>query len=133
MLGYFLTSPFFGYLGDRVARKWLIALGIFVWSVGTVLTGFAASFTVLLLFRARVGSVRRAMRPGKWSVHTLCVRLILHFATSPVIVVSAAAFGRIHSSNRAWALRAALRSIFPKPTLELQPHTQPFGPSPGFA
>ena len=55
MLGYFVTSPFFGYLGDRVARKWLIALGIFVWSVGTVLTGFAASFMVLLLCRALVG------------------------------------------------------------------------------
>ena len=55
MLGYFVTSPFFGYLGDRVARKWLIALGIFVWSLGTVLTGFAGTFLVLLLFRALVG------------------------------------------------------------------------------
>ena len=25
MLGYFLTSPFFGWLGDRASRKWLIA------------------------------------------------------------------------------------------------------------
>src|SRR5262245_55010107 len=49
MIGYFLTSPFFGYLGDRFARKWLIALGIFVWSLGTVLTGFAQSFAVLLV------------------------------------------------------------------------------------
>ncbi len=55
MLGYFVTSPFFGYLGDRIARKWLIALGIFVWSLGTVLTGFATSFTVLLMFRVLVG------------------------------------------------------------------------------
>ena len=28
MIGYFVTSPFFGYLGDRLPRKWLIALGI---------------------------------------------------------------------------------------------------------
>src|SRR5437762_13947100 len=35
MIGYFVTSPFFGYLGDRAARKWLIAAGIFVWSLGT--------------------------------------------------------------------------------------------------
>ena len=41
MLGYFVTSPLFGYLGDRSSRKWLIAGGIFVWSLGTVLTGFA--------------------------------------------------------------------------------------------
>src|SRR4026208_2356838 len=30
MLGYFLTSPIFGYLGDRASRKWLIAAGIFI-------------------------------------------------------------------------------------------------------
>lgn len=55
MIGYFITSPFFGYLGDRFSRKWLIAAGIFVWSLGTVLTGFAGSFSVLLLFRVLVG------------------------------------------------------------------------------
>ncbi|HEY5912956.1 MAG TPA: MFS transporter, partial [Verrucomicrobiae bacterium] len=55
MLGYFLTSPFFGYLGDRFPRKWLIAFGIFVWSIGTVLTGFATGFGMLLGFRVLVG------------------------------------------------------------------------------
>jgi predicted MFS family arabinose efflux permease len=55
MFGYFITSPFFGYLGDRVSRKWLIAAGIFVWSIGTVLTGFAATFSVLLWYRVLVG------------------------------------------------------------------------------
>jgi MFS family permease len=55
MLGYFVTSPFFGFLGDRFSRKILIALGIFVWSLGTVLTGFAQGFAVLLVFRALVG------------------------------------------------------------------------------
>ncbi len=55
MIGYFATSPFFGYLGDRSSRKWLIAAGIFVWSLGTVLTGFAATFAMLLAFRVLVG------------------------------------------------------------------------------
>ena len=55
MLGYFVTSPFFGYLGDRFSRKWLIAFGIFVWSLGTTLTAFSTGFAVLLLFRALVG------------------------------------------------------------------------------
>src|SRR5215831_14784364 len=55
MIGYFVTSPFFGYLGDRFPRKWLIAFGIFVWSLGTLLTGFAAGFGLLLLFRVLVG------------------------------------------------------------------------------
>lgn len=55
MIGYFATSPLFGYLGDRSSRKWLIAGGIFVWSLGTVLTGFAATFAMLLAFRVLVG------------------------------------------------------------------------------
>ena len=55
MIGYFVTSPFFGYLGDRFPRKWLIAVGIFVWSLGTVLTGFARSFEELLAYRVLVG------------------------------------------------------------------------------
>ena len=55
MLGYFLTSPFFGYLGDRHSRKVLISVGIFVWSLGTLLTGLARSFVMLLAFRAMVG------------------------------------------------------------------------------
>src|SRR5882724_9415040 len=55
MIGYFVTSPFFGYLGDRISRKWLIALGIFVWSLGTVLTGYALTLGVLLAYRVLVG------------------------------------------------------------------------------
>src|SRR6267378_4914926 len=55
MIGYFVTSPFFGFLGDRFSRKWLIAFGIFVWSLGTVLTGFASGFAVLLFYRVLVG------------------------------------------------------------------------------
>jgi len=57
MIGYFVTSPFFGYLGDRFPRKWLIALGIFIWSLGTMLTGFAAGFVTLLWYRVLVGLV----------------------------------------------------------------------------
>ena len=55
MIGYFLTSPVFGWLGDRGSRKWLIAAGILVWSVGTVLTGFAETLAMILAFRVLVG------------------------------------------------------------------------------
>lgn len=55
MVGYFLTSPIFGYLGDRGSRKWLIASGIFIWSLGTVLSGFAGTFFLLLACRVMVG------------------------------------------------------------------------------
>jgi MFS family permease len=55
MIGYFVTSPIFGWLGDRCSRKWLIAAGIFVWSLGTLLTGFAGTFAIMIAFRALVG------------------------------------------------------------------------------
>ena len=55
MIGYFVTSPVFGWLGDRNSRKWLIAAGILVWSVGTILTGFAATFAMMIAFRLLVG------------------------------------------------------------------------------
>ena len=55
MLGYFITCPIFGYLGDRMSRKWLIAGGIFVWSLGTLLTGFATDFWHIVVFRILVG------------------------------------------------------------------------------
>src|SRR5580692_1909172 len=55
MIGYFVTSPVFGWLGDRASRKWLIAAGILVWSIGTILTGFAATFALMIAFRVLVG------------------------------------------------------------------------------
>ncbi|MEO6243839.1 MAG: MFS transporter [Opitutaceae bacterium] len=55
MIGYFLTAPFFGYLGDRVPRKWLIALGVTIWSVGTIFFGFAHGLIALFALRIMVG------------------------------------------------------------------------------
>ena len=55
MLGYFLTSPLFGFLGDRLPRKWLIAAGIFIWSLGTLLSGLANGFWSLIAYRVLVG------------------------------------------------------------------------------
>jgi MFS family permease len=55
MLGYFLTAPIFGYLGDRMPRSWLIAAGVFVWSLGTLLSGHTGALGALIFFRVLVG------------------------------------------------------------------------------
>ena len=55
MIGYFVSCPFFGYLGDRMKRKWLIAGGVLVWSLATIKTGFAMGFVSLLVARIFVG------------------------------------------------------------------------------
>ncbi|MDB6169353.1 MAG: transporter [Verrucomicrobia bacterium] len=55
MLGYFLTAPVFGWLGDRWPRRWLVGGGVFVWSLGTLLSGHANAYVPLICFRVLVG------------------------------------------------------------------------------
>ncbi len=55
LLGYFATSPIFGALADRGARKGLIALGVAVWSVATFASGLASGAASLVAARAMVG------------------------------------------------------------------------------
>jgi MFS family permease len=55
LIGYFLTSPIFGALGDRLPRKGLIAAGVAVWSAATIGSGLATGLWSLLLARALVG------------------------------------------------------------------------------
>jgi MFS family permease len=52
---YTLTSPAFGVLGDRRARPPLLALGVGLWSLATLLSGAARGFWTLLAARALVG------------------------------------------------------------------------------
>ncbi len=55
MVVYMLFSPLGGYLGDRVPRRFLVAGGVFVWSLATIGSGFAGTFAILLLARALIG------------------------------------------------------------------------------
>jgi MFS family permease len=55
MLGYFLTAPVFGYLGDRYPRKFLMLAGVMVWSLATAASGLAQNFAVLFAVRIVVG------------------------------------------------------------------------------
>ncbi len=55
LLGYFVTSPIFGTLGDRMPRKWLIAFGVLTWSAATIASGLAGSMIALIAARAVVG------------------------------------------------------------------------------
>lgn len=52
---YFLTSPVFGYLGDRYGRRLMMAGGAVLWSVATGLTYWVRSYPALLLTRGLVG------------------------------------------------------------------------------
>ncbi len=52
---YMIVSPIFGAFGDRGARPRLVALGVGIWSVATMLGGFARGFGSLFLARSTVG------------------------------------------------------------------------------
>ncbi|MGH7594259.1 MAG: spinster family MFS transporter, partial [Gemmatimonadales bacterium] len=55
ILVYAIASPWFGQLGDVHHRPRLIALGVGIWSVATVLGGFALGFISLFIARALLG------------------------------------------------------------------------------
>lgn len=55
LLGYFLTSPLFGARADKGPRKGLIALGVAVWSLATLVSGLADSFALMIAARVFVG------------------------------------------------------------------------------
>lgn len=55
LIGYFVTAPLFGSRADKGSRKGMIALGVAVWSLATVASGFAPEFVTLLIARIVVG------------------------------------------------------------------------------
>lgn len=55
MLGYMITSPIFGTLGDRFRRKGLIAAGVGLWSLATALSGTTHGFWSMFAARVAVG------------------------------------------------------------------------------
>ena len=51
----YVLAPVTGYLGDRVPRKWIIAGGIFLWSLATVWSFFVRSYAEFVAARAVTG------------------------------------------------------------------------------
>lgn len=54
-LVYAFTAPLAGYLADRLSRKRILLFAVVLWSVVTALSGTAAGFLSLLVFRALTG------------------------------------------------------------------------------
>lgn len=52
---YGLMSPLSGIIADRVNRKWLIVISLFVWSGVTYLMGHATTFSQIYWLRALMG------------------------------------------------------------------------------
>jgi MFS family permease len=54
-ISYAVFSPLIGWLGDRVTRKYLLAVSVAVWSVATFGSGLAQSFGQMVAARGLLG------------------------------------------------------------------------------
>lgn len=55
VLVYMVMAPIFGFLGDRFSRKYLMAVGLLLWSLATVLGSLMKTYELFLIFRCLVG------------------------------------------------------------------------------
>src|SRR4051812_24020501 len=55
MLGYFVTSPVFGYLADRMSRLKLVMAGTTLWSIATFASGWGRTAAQIFAARTAVG------------------------------------------------------------------------------
>ncbi|XP_065347912.1 protein spinster isoform X2 [Cloeon dipterum] len=55
VISYMVFAPLFGYLGDRYSRRAIMAFGVFLWGLTTLLGSFMQSYNWFLLMRALVG------------------------------------------------------------------------------
>ncbi|XP_054274591.1 protein spinster-like isoform X9 [Macrosteles quadrilineatus] len=55
VISYMVFAPLFGYLGDRYSRRAIMAAGVFLWSLTTLIGSFMVEYHWFLLFRTLVG------------------------------------------------------------------------------
>ena len=65
---YVLFGPLFGRWVDAGNRRNIVVLGVVIWSVFTVLCGFADSFWELFFARAGIGAAEACLAPAAWSM-----------------------------------------------------------------
>jgi MFS family permease len=63
-ISYIVFGVPFGWLSDHWSRKKTIALGLVVWTGGTIASGFVASFAALFATRAVTGAGEAALVPS---------------------------------------------------------------------
>ncbi len=68
LLVYAVAALPFGFWGDRGVRKTVIGVGVTIWSIATLFTGFAHSYLQLFLSRAVVGIGEASYYPAGTSL-----------------------------------------------------------------
>ena len=68
LLVYAVAALPFGYWADRGVRRVIIAVGVAIWSIATLFTGFARNYVQLFLSRAAVGIGEASYYPAGTSL-----------------------------------------------------------------
>ncbi|KAJ8722043.1 hypothetical protein PYW08_004445 [Mythimna loreyi] len=55
VVSYMVFAPIFGYLGDRYSRRVIMAFGVGLWSMTTLMGSYARDFALFAIFRGMVG------------------------------------------------------------------------------
>src|SRR5207302_1944805 len=63
MVTYMLAAPLFGFLADRMARWFLVGVGVLLWTIASGASGLAPSFFLLFVTRCFVGIGEAAYGP----------------------------------------------------------------------
>lgn len=65
---WYATIMLLGALADRLNRRWVIYIGVSIWSIATMFCGIVHSFAQLLLARVGVGAGEAALNPCATSI-----------------------------------------------------------------
>jgi len=65
---FLLGSLVVGWLVDKYSNRWLIFIGVVIWSLATVASGFSNSFILLLVARCFVGLGEAVLQPAGWNI-----------------------------------------------------------------
>ncbi len=105
---YAFMSPVSGMIADRLNRKWLIVISLFVWSGVTLMMGYAQNMNQLYVLRAVMGVSEAFYVPAGLSLiadyHQGKTRsLAIGFHTSGIYLGQAlGGFGAVLANNTSW-------------------------------
>jgi MFS family permease len=97
-----ICTVIFGFLNDRVNRKWLLFGGSIYYSITSILTGYAPTYELLMLFKILTGIGIGVVLPVSYSIITDMFKASARsrvFSVFGVALTLGGAFGTIISSN----------------------------------
>jgi MFS family permease len=97
-----ICTVIFGFLNDRVNRKWLLFGGAIYYSVTSILTGYASSYGLLMFFKILTGIGIGVVLPVSYSIITDMFKSSARsrvFSVFGVALTLGGAFGTILAGN----------------------------------